>query len=95
MDNWTGPLPDLSEKYKTFVDDMSDADIVSISKRHISAYPTGLSHGLINKSGKELAVGYNTMCQIKYYCRYLIAIGAVKSAPPIRYSANIVSDSAS
>lgn len=95
MDNWTGPLPDLFEKYKTFVDDMSDSDIVAISKRHITPYPNGLSHGLINKSGKQIAVGYTTMCQIKYYCKYLIAIGAVRNAPPVRYSANVVSDNAS
>lgn len=78
----TGNFQDLSENVKTFVDDLSDQQIINISKRQY-AYDL-IPHQLRNRHGSYMTGLYTRdLLNIKSYCLYLIEIGAVKSAKVI------------
>ena len=93
--NWTGPLPVLSEDVKTFVDDMYDYDIVAISKRKFA--PSLYWARWMNRHRITMDIPEMLMNEVSYYCKYLIAIGAVKleEPQPLKPISSLPSDTAS
>jgi hypothetical protein len=88
----TGNYQDLSENVKSFVDDLTDYQIINISKRHFNDTPERTQ--LRNRHGNYMTgLSATDMRRIKDYCLYLIEIGAVKSAQAIETLQPILDDS--
>lgn len=77
--NLTGQQTPLSEDLKTFIDDLYDWQIINISKKF--NYPDiGVQLKFINMHGVTMGIPVKLMQAVSDYCKFLIDIGAVKSA---------------
>lgn len=87
----TGNFQDLSENVKTFIDDLTDYQIINISKR---TYRYDLiPHQLVNRHGNYMTGLYTKdLLNIQDYCKYLIEIGAVKSVEALKTLQPVLDD---